>query len=170
MSRPRGSFLIADLNNIYVNKLKLLGFFTQNPSGGCAPISVSKPIFKTDDDRTALWTFVKATAVAARTEMRRAWNIFNLYFVHVHTTTTEPKITSIEAVSFFSYTNNSLKMTMYIRLKRKNQTIFLHVEPSNTFAQIKHKISEIFSMDASHIMLFANDKVNLFELYHMIIT
>ena len=50
-------------------------------------------------------------------------------------------------------------MTMYIRLKRKNQTIFLHVEPSNTFAQIKQKISEIFSMDASHIMLFANDKV-----------
>lgn len=54
---------------------------------------------------------------------------------------------------------------MYIRLKRKNQTIFLHVEPSNTFAQIKQKISEIFSMDASHIMLFANDKVKHGHFY-----
>ena len=52
-------------------------------------------------------------------------------------------------------------MTMYIRLKRKNQTVFLHVEPSNTFAQIKQRTAEIFAIDASHIMLYASDKVYL---------
>mmetsp|Transcript_25815 Transcript_25815/g.43066 ORF Transcript_25815/g.43066 Transcript_25815/m.43066 type:complete len:115 (-) Transcript_25815:124-468(-) len=50
-------------------------------------------------------------------------------------------------------------MTMYIRLKRRSQTVFLHVEPSNTFAQIKQRIAEIFSMsDPSQIMLVADDK------------
>jgi hypothetical protein len=53
-------------------------------------------------------------------------------------------------------------MSMYIRLKRKNQTIFLHVEPSNTFLQIKQRIGENLNMEPSNIMLLASDKVRLF--------
>ena len=51
-------------------------------------------------------------------------------------------------------------MSMYIRLKRKSQTVFLHVEPSNTFLQVKNRIAEIFSIaEPTHIMLVASDKV-----------
>lgn len=50
---------------------------------------------------------------------------------------------------------------MYIRLKRKSQTVFLHVEPSNTFLQVKQRIAEILSVaDPTHIMLVASDKVH----------
>eukprot|EP01038_Epipyxis_sp_PR26KG_P016722 gene16722-22876_t len=49
-------------------------------------------------------------------------------------------------------------MSMYIRLKRKNQTIFLHVEPSNTFAQIKQRVSELLTVEPHHVMLIGNDK------------
>ncbi|KAJ1421418.1 hypothetical protein B484DRAFT_364536 [Ochromonadaceae sp. CCMP2298] len=50
-------------------------------------------------------------------------------------------------------------MSMYIRLKRRSQTVFLHVEPSNTFAQVKARIAEIFSIaDPAHVMLVADDK------------
>ena len=52
------------------------------------------------------------------------------------------------------------RMSMYIRLKRKSQTVFLHVEPSNTFLQLKQRIAEILSIaDPTHIMLVASDKV-----------
>lgn len=47
---------------------------------------------------------------------------------------------------------------MYVRLKRKNQTIFLHVEPNNTFLQIKQRIGEIVSLDPVNIQLIASDK------------
>lgn len=51
-------------------------------------------------------------------------------------------------------------MSMYIRLKRKSQTIFLHVEPSNSFGQIKARIAEILNMpDPNRIQLVASDKV-----------
>jgi hypothetical protein len=51
-------------------------------------------------------------------------------------------------------------MSQYIRLKRKNQTIFLHVEPSNNFGQIKQRIAEILSIpDPNKILLLGPDKV-----------
>jgi hypothetical protein len=50
-------------------------------------------------------------------------------------------------------------MSMYIRLKRKNQTIFLHVEPSNSFGQVKSRVGEIIGADPTKIMLVASDKV-----------
>jgi hypothetical protein len=50
-------------------------------------------------------------------------------------------------------------MSMYIRLKRKNQTIFLHVEPSNSFGQVKSRVGEIIGSDPTKIMLVASDKV-----------
>ena len=51
-------------------------------------------------------------------------------------------------------------MSMYVRFKRKNQTVFLHVEPSSTFQQIKVRLGENFDMDPEKIMLWANDKVS----------
>lgn len=50
-------------------------------------------------------------------------------------------------------------MSLYIRLKRKNQTMFLHVEPSYSFLQIKQRIAENYKMEPSNIMLYASDKV-----------
>lgn len=60
-------------------------------------------------------------------------------------------------------------MSMYIRLKRKNQTIFLHVEPSNSFGQVKTRVAEILGVaDASKIMLVANDKVFPAQFTHIL--
>ena len=50
-------------------------------------------------------------------------------------------------------------MSMYIRIKRRNQTMFLHTESSSNFADIKKKIAANFNMDVAHIMLLGNDKV-----------
>lgn len=54
-------------------------------------------------------------------------------------------------------------MSMYIRIKRKNQTMFLHTESSSNFADIKKKIATNFNMDVAHIMLLGNDKVDRFS-------
>jgi ribosomal protein L23 len=54
---------------------------------------------------------------------------------------------------------------MYIRLKRKNQTVFLHVEPSDNFFQIKQRVAENFNIEPSGIMLFAGDKVMTLSFY-----
>lgn len=48
----------------------------------------------------------------------------------------------------------------YLRIKRKNQTIFLHVEPSDSFGSIKKQLAEIQEMDPAAIGLHAAmDKV-----------
>lgn len=52
-------------------------------------------------------------------------------------------------------------MSMYIRFKRKNQTLFLHAEPSNNFSQLKARIGEILSVDPSRIMIIGSDKVKI---------
>ena len=49
-------------------------------------------------------------------------------------------------------------MTMYIRLKRKNNTLFLHVEPSDSFENIKLRVAELFEMDKAQIQLIGSDK------------
>jgi hypothetical protein len=48
----------------------------------------------------------------------------------------------------------------YLRIKRKNSTIFLHVEPSDSFGQIKKQVAEILEMDANNILFHAPDKVS----------
>ena len=50
-------------------------------------------------------------------------------------------------------------MSLYIRFKRKNQTVFLHVEPSTTFQQVKVRLGENFDMSPDNIILWASDKV-----------
>ena len=49
-------------------------------------------------------------------------------------------------------------MSMYIRLKRKNQTIFLHVELSDNFSSIKQRVAALISLEQHQIMLFGSDK------------
>ena len=51
-------------------------------------------------------------------------------------------------------------MSMYIRVKRNNQTLFLHVESSNNFLEIKRRIGVNYVVDPSQIMLIGNDKVS----------
>jgi hypothetical protein len=51
-------------------------------------------------------------------------------------------------------------MSMYIRIKRNNQTLFLHVESSNNFLEIKKRIAVNYVVDPSQIMLLGNDKVS----------
>jgi hypothetical protein len=47
-----------------------------------------------------------------------------------------------------------------LRIKRKKQTIFLHVEPSDSFGAIKKQLSEILEMEPTNIGLHAApDKV-----------
>ena len=55
-------------------------------------------------------------------------------------------------------TINNNKMSMYVRIKRRNQTVFLHVEPSNSFLQIKQRLAETFNMEPAQILLYASDK------------
>ena len=50
-------------------------------------------------------------------------------------------------------------MTMYVRLKRRNQTIFLHIDMADNFYQIKQRVGEIYAMDPSNIQLIGADKV-----------
>jgi hypothetical protein len=38
--------------------------------------------------------------------------------------------------------------------------VFLHVEPNNTFVQLKQRLGEMLSIDAEKICLIASDKVN----------
>ena len=55
-------------------------------------------------------------------------------------------------------------MSMYIRVKRNNQTLFLHVESSNNFLEIKKRIAVNYVVDPSQIMLLGNDKVSTMQL------
>ena len=58
-------------------------------------------------------------------------------------------------------------MSMYIRVKRNNQTLFLHVESSNNFLEIKKRIAVNYIVDPSQIMLLGNDKVSTVQLVFM---
>mmetsp|Transcript_28738 Transcript_28738/g.37718 ORF Transcript_28738/g.37718 Transcript_28738/m.37718 type:complete len:104 (+) Transcript_28738:54-365(+) len=49
-------------------------------------------------------------------------------------------------------------MSMYIRIKRRNQTFFMHVESSNTFADIKQRVGEILTIDSSCVALYLDTK------------
>ena len=51
-----------------------------------------------------------------------------------------------------------VNMSMYIRLKRRNESVFMHVEPSDSFHGIKVRVGELHGIDASSIMLYADDK------------
>jgi hypothetical protein len=54
---------------------------------------------------------------------------------------------------------------MYVRLKRKNQTIFLHIDPADNFFNIKQRVGELYALDPANIQLLGSDKVSSSELY-----
>jgi len=45
-------------------------------------------------------------------------------------------------------------------VKRKNNTIFLHVEPSDSFATLKEKCGEVYGVSSSNVGLFTTEKVS----------
>ncbi|KAF1318454.1 hypothetical protein FI667_g13950, partial [Globisporangium splendens] len=45
-------------------------------------------------------------------------------------------------------------MIPYIRVKRKNQTVFVDVQFSDTFASVKEKLGALFHMAPQHIQLW----------------
>lgn len=51
--------------------------------------------------------------------------------------------------------------SMYIRVKRTNQTIFLYVEPTNTIGEVKKKISAIIKTPSNNIRLLNLQKTPL---------
>mmetsp|Transcript_21447 Transcript_21447/g.25354 ORF Transcript_21447/g.25354 Transcript_21447/m.25354 type:complete len:98 (-) Transcript_21447:244-537(-) len=53
---------------------------------------------------------------------------------------------------------------MFVRVKRKNYTIFLHVEPSDNFATVKTKCGEVFGVPPSYVGLFTENEVELMDL------
>ena len=52
---------------------------------------------------------------------------------------------------------------MYVRVKRKAQTVFLNVEPSNSFTVLKKKLGDLTQREAARIRLVASDKVKVLE-------
>ena len=52
---------------------------------------------------------------------------------------------------------------MYVRVKRKAQTVFLNVEPSHSFAVLKAKLGDLSGREAARIRLVAADKVKVLE-------
>ena len=50
-------------------------------------------------------------------------------------------------------------MSQFVRVKRKNQTVFLHVETFTTFQEVKKRLGDTFSMEPEKITLWADDMV-----------
>ncbi|KAG5182706.1 hypothetical protein JKP88DRAFT_220709 [Tribonema minus] len=48
-------------------------------------------------------------------------------------------------------------MSMYVRLKRKSTTIFLHVEPSDNFQSIKQRAAPLLKTEPGQIGLFTSE-------------
>ncbi|CAM9880626.1 unnamed protein product [Sphacelaria rigidula] len=46
-------------------------------------------------------------------------------------------------------------MSMYIRLKRENTTVFMHCEPADNFASVKAKAGKLMGIEPGQIGLFA---------------
>jgi hypothetical protein len=68
-------------------------------------------------------------------------------------------------ITFVSSAHHSLlKMPMHVRLKRKNQTIFLHVDPADNFFQLKTRVGEIHGLEPEKIQILGPDKVSKREL------
>jgi hypothetical protein len=77
----------------------------------------------------------------------------------------EKLVTLSPSPSFLSsLTNQQIMMqsvpfmhkSMYVRVKRPKQTIFLNVEPSDSIATVKGKVSQLSSVPASNIRLVFN--------------
>mmetsp|Transcript_13396 Transcript_13396/g.25822 ORF Transcript_13396/g.25822 Transcript_13396/m.25822 type:complete len:86 (+) Transcript_13396:72-329(+) len=54
-------------------------------------------------------------------------------------------------------------MSIYVRVKRQDQTVFLRAEPSDTFRAVKSALGEILSLAPDDIKLYAKDKETVLE-------
>lgn len=45
-------------------------------------------------------------------------------------------------------------MSMYVRIKREKLTVFLHVDPTDTIAQLKSKLQELLQKPAEDVRLY----------------
>lgn len=48
--------------------------------------------------------------------------------------------------------------SIHLRLKRKATTVFLHVDPSESFSSIKERLAAIVNVDAGSIQTVAEDR------------
>mmetsp|Transcript_2449 Transcript_2449/g.4107 ORF Transcript_2449/g.4107 Transcript_2449/m.4107 type:complete len:90 (+) Transcript_2449:197-466(+) len=48
-------------------------------------------------------------------------------------------------------------MSMYVRVKRKKTTVFLHVEPTETILEVKQKLQELLEQPPEKQQLFKNN-------------
>ena len=44
-------------------------------------------------------------------------------------------------------------MSMHIRLKRRTSTVFLHVDPSESFSSIKERLAAVLNVDAAAVQI-----------------
>ncbi|TFJ88281.1 hypothetical protein NSK_000630 [Nannochloropsis salina CCMP1776] len=49
-------------------------------------------------------------------------------------------------------------MSMYVRVKRNHQTIFLHVEPNETVQSVKAQVGEVLGQSVENIRLYGSDR------------
>ena len=49
-------------------------------------------------------------------------------------------------------------MSMYLRVKRQKDTIFLRVNPTDSFASVKTKLGSIVSRDPATLRLIGSDR------------
>ena len=54
-------------------------------------------------------------------------------------------------------------MSMYLRVKRQKDTIFLRVNPTDSFASVKTKLGSIVSRDPATLRLIGSDRERVFE-------
>jgi len=52
---------------------------------------------------------------------------------------------------------------MYLRVKRLKETVFLRVNPTDSFANVKGKLGSILGKDANDLRIIAADKERVFE-------
>ncbi|GBG31590.1 Ubiquitin-60S ribosomal protein L40 [Hondaea fermentalgiana] len=54
-------------------------------------------------------------------------------------------------------------MSMYVRVKRQDQTVFLRAEASDTFRTVKVALGDILSLVLDDIKLYGKDKETVLE-------
>eukprot|EP01102_Stenamoeba_stenopodia_P007091 TRINITY_DN1981_c0_g1_i1.p1 TRINITY_DN1981_c0_g1~~TRINITY_DN1981_c0_g1_i1.p1 ORF type:complete len:140 (-),score=22.29 TRINITY_DN1981_c0_g1_i1:118-537(-) len=56
------------------------------------------------------------------------------------------------------HSTHSIMASMYVRVKRQKQTVFLHTDPAETIADIKGKLAQILSVPAARQRILFQDK------------
>ena len=54
-------------------------------------------------------------------------------------------------------------MSMNLRVKRQKDTVFLRVNPTDSFAQVKLKLGGVLGRDSNNLRIIGSDKERVFE-------